>query len=115
MMRIAASLVALFLVSYAIKLPLLGREDRSVWSPSELWTLYAHELCILATLAAGMVAALYSRRFGEVRDGPDPAPEANGKDRRIHRIAGRIALCSSLLALFTAAVVLTAMYSRAEF
>jgi uncharacterized membrane protein len=113
MMRIAASLVGLFLVSYAVKLSLLGREDRSVWGTSAMWTLYAHELCIVATLAAGVVAALYARRFGEVHDGLDPAPEANGRDRRIHRIAGRIAVGSSLLALFTAAVVLTGMYSRA--
>jgi uncharacterized membrane protein YozB (DUF420 family) len=115
MMQIAASLVGLFLVSYAVKLPLLGREDRSLWSTSELWTLYAHELCIVAMLAAGGLAALRARRFGEVRDGPKPAPEADERDRRIHRIAGRIAVIASFFALFTAAIVLSGMYSRAEF
>lgn len=115
MMQAAGSLVVLFLVSYAVKLPLLGREDRSHWSSSELWTLYAHELCIVAMLAAGAVAAFYARRFGEVRDGPHPAPEADGRDRSIHKIAGRIAVISSVFALLTAAAVLTGMYSRADF
>jgi len=105
----------LFLVSYAVKLPLLGREDRSQWSSSELWTLYAHELFIVAMLAAGAVAAFHASRFGEVRDGPNPAPEAAERDRSIHRIAGRIAVGSSLFALLTAAAVLKGMYSRAEF
>jgi hypothetical protein len=115
MMQVAASLVGLFLVSYMIKLPLLGREDRSLWSTSELWTLYAHEVCIVAMLTAGAVAAFHARRFGEIHDGPNPAPEASGRDRRIHRIAGRIAVTSSLFALLTAAVVLAGMYSRARF
>jgi hypothetical protein len=115
MMRIAASLVGLFLVSYAVKLPMLGREDRSLWSTSELWTLYLHELCIVAMLGAGVVAALRMRRFGEIRDGPNPAPEADEGDRRVHRIAGRIAVIASLFALLTAGAVLTGMYSRAEF
>ena len=115
MMRIAGSLVGLFLVSYAMKLPMLGREDRSLWSTSELLTLYAHELCIVTMLVAGVVAALHARRFGEIRDGPNPAPDASGSDRRVHRIAGRIAIIASLFALFTAAAVLTGMYSRAEF
>jgi uncharacterized iron-regulated membrane protein len=115
MMRIAASLVGLFLVSYMVKLPVLGREDRSLWSTFELWTLYTHELCIFAMLVAGAVAALRARRFGEIRDGPNPAPEAEERDRRLHRIAGRIAVISSLFALLTAAAVLTGMYSRAEF
>ncbi|MBW2400280.1 MAG: DUF420 domain-containing protein, partial [Deltaproteobacteria bacterium] len=83
MMRIAASLVGLFLVSYMVKLPVLGREDRSLWSTSELWTLYTHELCIFAMLVAGAVAALRARRFGEIRDGPNPAPEADERDRRL--------------------------------
>ncbi len=115
MMRIAGSLVGLFLVFYAIKLPILGREDRSLWSTSELWTLYVHELCIVAMLAAGVLAALQARRFGEIRDGPNLAPEADERDRRLHRMAGRIAVISSMFALLTAAAVLTGMYSRAEF
>ena len=50
-----------------------------------------------------------------VRDGPNPAPEADEGDRRVHRIAGRIAVIASLFALLTAGAVLTGMYSRAEF
>jgi len=115
MMQLAGSLVGLFLVSYAVKLPLLGREDRSLWSASEHWILYVHELCIIAMLTAGAVAVFYARRLGEIRDGPNPAPEASERDRSIHRIAGRIAVASSLFALLTAAAVLKGMYSRAEF
>jgi uncharacterized membrane protein YozB (DUF420 family) len=115
MMQVAGALVALFLGSYLLKVVLLGREDRSLWAPSELWMLYAHELCIVAMLVAGGVAALRARRFGEVRDADDPAPDAAARDRRVHRLAGRIAVASSLLALLTAAGVLLGMYSRAGF
>ena len=114
-MLLAGALIGLFLVSYLLKLPLLGREDRSLWSTSELWTLYLHELCIVAMLGAGAVAVFHARRFGEVRDGSNPAPEARESDRRVHRIAGRTAVIASLFALFTAGAILTGMYSRAEF
>ena len=115
MMQIAVSLVGLFLVSYVVKVSVLGREDRGLWTTAELWTLYAHELCIVVMLVAGAVAALRTRRFGEIRDGPGPAPEADARDRRIHRIAGRVAVTASLLVLLTAAGVLAGMYSRAGF
>jgi len=115
MMKIAASLVGLFVVAYLVKVSLLGREDRSLWSAAELWTLYVHELCIVAMLVAGSAAALHARRFGEVYDGSIPVPEARERDRRIHRIAGRVAVAASVLALLTAARVLVGMYSRAGF
>jgi uncharacterized membrane protein YozB (DUF420 family) len=115
LMQVAGVLVVVFLGSYLLKVSLLGREDRSLWSASEHWLLYVHELCIVVMLIAGGVAGLRARRFGEIRDDANPAPNAEAADRRVHRLAGRVAVTASVLALLTAAGVLMGMYSRAGF
>jgi uncharacterized membrane protein YozB (DUF420 family) len=113
LMGVAAAFVGLFLASYLVKVGVIGREDRSLWSAIDLWTLYVHELCVATMLVAGALAAHRARRFGAVQDGPSPAPEARARDRRVHRLAGRIAVAASALALLTAGGVLVGMYSRA--
>jgi uncharacterized membrane protein YozB (DUF420 family) len=112
-MLAGASLVALFLVSYLVKVALLGREDRSSWSQESLFTLYVHEACVAAMLVAAGIALTRARRFGPGRDGEPPAPEASERDRRMHRRSGRVAVAASVLAVFTAAGVLAGMYARA--
>jgi uncharacterized membrane protein YozB (DUF420 family) len=111
-MLTASALVGLFLVSYVVKVIVLGREDRSSWSQESLWTLYAHEVCVAAMLVAAAIALSCTRRFGPLRDGEPPAPEARERSRRIHRRAGRVAVAASALALLTAAAVLAGMYRR---
>lgn len=113
MMRAAIALVGLFLVSYVLKVLLTGREDRSAWSDATLWLLYVHELCIASMLVAAGVGLTRVRRFGRLVDGDVPVPEAAERDRRIHRVAGRVALGASAAALLTAGGVLTGMFARA--
>ena len=52
-MLAAAALVGLFLLSYALKLVWLGREEIERWSVTDVWILRIHELCVLAMLFAG--------------------------------------------------------------
>jgi uncharacterized membrane protein YozB (DUF420 family) len=115
MMLTAAAFVVLFLVSYLVKVALLGREESGSWSAGWLWVLYVHEACVAAMLLAAGVALTRARRFGPLRDGEPPAPEASEGDRRVHRRAGRAAVAASVLALGTAAGVLVGMYTRAGF
>ena len=60
------ALVLLFVVSYGIKLLVMGGEDRTGWSFTSLVVLYVHEACIATMLAAGAVAALRARRFDRI-------------------------------------------------
>ena len=115
MMWVAAGVVGFFLVSYVVKVALVGREDRALWSAASLWTLYVHEACVATMLVAAGLAAARARRFGPLRDGEAPAPEAREHDRRVHRRAGRVAVAAGVLALLTAAGVLAGMYARAGF
>jgi uncharacterized membrane protein YozB (DUF420 family) len=113
-MLTAASLVALFLVSYLAKLALLGREDRSVWSEGSLALLYVHETCIAAMLLAGLYAAWCAWRFrgGLAAGGRLEDPGSPDRDRVRHRRAGWTALVASLLGCATALGVLLGMYAR---
>jgi len=114
-MGAATALVGLFLLSYLVKLALLGREDRSGWSGAELALLYAHELCIAALLGGGGAALLRGRRL-RARLGAHVqrlAPGAALPGAAAHRRAGRIACAGGALGLLTAAAVLARMYARA--
>jgi uncharacterized membrane protein YozB (DUF420 family) len=112
-MLAAAAFVGLFLVSYLVKVALLGREERGTWSTGWRWALYVHEACVATMLVAAGVALTRARRFGALREGDPPAPEAREQDLRTHRRVGRVAVTASVLALATAAVVLAGMYTRA--
>jgi len=109
----AMTLVAVFLVAYAIKLGVLGREDRSSWGALSLTILYAHEACIATMIVAGTAAVARARRFGDAARLVVAPVEGRTRDRRFHRAAGRIAAIASVLALITAAGVLAGMYLRA--
>ena len=63
MMLTCAALVGLFLASYAFKVAVLGKEDRSLWTALDYGVLYVHELCISAMLLAGGLAVMRARRF----------------------------------------------------
>lgn len=114
-MLIAAGLVGVFLVSYVLKLFLLGREDMKSWSGNAVWTLRFHELCVLTMLVAGGVAARRGSALGRTRaasrdpaDPPPPPGTALG-----HRRAGWTAVVAAALGLLSAALVLAGMYERA--
>ena len=115
-MRAAAILVGAFLLSYAGKLAILGREEPGTWGRNAVWILRIHELCVLVMLIAGIVALVVSRRLRGTalftRAAGDPAaPPALS---RRHRVFGRSAVVGALLGAMTAALVLTGMYARAR-
>jgi uncharacterized membrane protein YozB (DUF420 family) len=112
LMTTAGLLIALFLVSYLVKVGSLGREHLELWEPRFVHVLRFHELCVATMVLAGALA-LYlarSRRFAELRARSDPA--ARTRAMRIHRAAGWTAVVSSALGVVTAAYVLYGMYAR---
>jgi hypothetical protein len=114
-MLVGAALVGLFLLSYLVKLLVLGREDMGAWSRSSLWVLRLHECCVFSMLVAGGVAGWRGRRLRRTRNATrDPAdPPAPVALARGHRLAGGIAVVSAGLGLLTAILVLAGMYQRA--
>ena len=114
-MKIASLLVVVFLVSYGIKLAVLGKEDRSAWTLLDVWVLGIHELFVLQMVVAGSVAWVQARKLLPTRlvthDPQDPAPDP--RTARIHRIAGRLAVLGAVLGFVLAVGVLAGMYARA--
>jgi uncharacterized membrane protein YozB (DUF420 family) len=114
-MLTAAGLVVLFVVSYAVKLALIGREDLASWGALSIWVLRIHELCVFTMVVAGMLAILRGSRLRATRNftrapADPPAPVV---DVRWHRGAGRTAAYAAALGLALAACVLAGMYRRA--
>jgi uncharacterized membrane protein YozB (DUF420 family) len=114
-MRAAAALVLLFLLAYAVKLAVLGREPLETWSPAQVWVLRIHELCVASMLLAGSAAWLRSRALRRTRnatrdpaDAPAPAALAAW-----HRRAGWAAVAAAGAGFATAGLVLAGMYHRA--
>jgi uncharacterized membrane protein YozB (DUF420 family) len=113
-MRAAALLVAAFLVSYVLKLGLLGREALELWSPRAIWVLRFHETCVLVMVAAGGFALLRAWRLRATRlvtRNPDD-PAAGPALVLAHRRAGRVAAIAAVLGALSAALVLAGMYAR---
>jgi len=114
-MKIASVLVVGFLVSYVIKLMVLGREDMSVWSRADVWVLRIHEVFVLLMVVAGVIAWIKSRKLLGTRlvshDPSDRMPDAG--DIRVHRLAGRTSVISAVLGFVLAIGVLIGMIGRA--
>jgi len=111
-MKTAVILVVLFVVSYALKLWLLGREALEVWEPRFVHVLRFHELCVFTMVAAGGTA-LYLATTRRLAD--PPAPDAlaqRARIARIHRTAGWTALIACGLGAISASYVLYGMYAR---
>jgi uncharacterized membrane protein YozB (DUF420 family) len=107
-MMATVAVVVVFLFAYAIKVIVLGREDKSDWSSGRRVVLYVHEACVLTMLVSGGVAMAIGRRIfprfvsGDV---DEPASAA----RRRHARYGRICVAAAVLALLWGAVVLLGM------
>jgi uncharacterized membrane protein YozB (DUF420 family) len=114
-MKIASLLIGAFLVSYLLKVLLLGREDLSVWTPLDVWVLRIHELFVAQMLLGGSVAWIQGRKLISTRlvthDPTDPAPDP--RTLRIHKIAGRTAVIGAVLAFVMAIGILVGMFLRA--
>jgi uncharacterized membrane protein YozB (DUF420 family) len=112
LMKTAALLVVLFVVSYGVKLALLGREALELWEPRFRNVLRFHELCVLTMVLAGS-RALYLATTRRLADPPTPNHvDARARSARSHRRAGWTALVSSALGALTAGYVLYGMYAR---
>jgi len=114
-MLAGAWLIGAFLVSYALKLHWLGREDLASWSRLHVHNLRFHESCVLLMLLAGSVALTRARAMRRTRErtrdpGDPPAPEST---LRWHRRAGWTGVVASVAGLLTAGVILVGMYGRA--
>ena len=114
MMVTAISLVVLFLVSYVVKVGMLGREDKSAWTTFDYAVLYIHELCVTSMLIGGAIAIYRAAKFRaglgpNLKLPPDDNP-LQGLER--HRKAGWVAVVGSLLGFVTAIGVLAGMFAR---
>jgi len=107
-MLAASVLVGAFVLSYALKVAVLGREPIATWSPAAIWTLRVHELCVLVMLVGGAGAGL-----GAFRMRAAPLAAEHAGVRAAHRRAGRAAVIAAGAGLVTAGVVLAGMYGRA--
>ena len=113
-MKIASWLIVTFLGAYVLKVVFLGKEDQSVWTLFDVWVLRIHELFVMFMIGGGIVAWIKSRKLVATRlvthDPNDPLPDP--KVVKIHRIAGRIAVISAILALVMAIGVFVGMVER---
>ena len=107
-MLAAASLVVLFVGSYAAKLFWLGREQLETWSAHYVVALRVHEACVAVMLAAGLTALVLARRLGL----PGPVPPEKTAQFELHRRAGRIGVRAAALGVVTAGYVLYGMFER---
>jgi hypothetical protein len=114
-MLTSASLVLLFVLSYVVKLVVIGREHLESWGTFSIQVLRAHELCVLTMVVAGGIAISRSLRLRRSRNFTHaPAdPPAPASSVRWHRGAGKTAAWAAAAGLALAAVVLAGMYRRA--
>ena len=113
-MLTCVALVGAFLVSYGVKLAVLGRENLAIWSGLDRGILRFHEACVLVMLVAGAVAITRVRRLWSSRVvSPDLIQSAPlAPTLRWHRRAGWTGVGAATLGLLTAAMVLFGMYAR---
>ena len=114
-MLTAGSLIVLFLVSYLVKVAVLGGEEIDAWSAGHRYNLFIHEAFVATLLIAGTTAFVLARRFQASRrvTGNAEDPPADPASLGRHRLAGRIATAASVLGFLTACGILAGMLSRA--
>ncbi len=111
-MVLACNLMIFFVGTYAVKVVVLGREDKSDWTTFYLVVLYIHETFIFLMLLFGAYARYLAFRFkGTLFEEETPAGDHALRQR--HRKVGKLALTWAICALGTATVVLYGMASRA--
>ena len=111
-MKVAVTLVVLFVLSYALKLRLLGREALELWEPRFVHVLRFHETCVAVMVLAGGTA-LYLATTRRLADPPAPDQLARrARVARIHRACGWTALVACGLGAVSAGYVLYGMYAR---
>jgi len=99
----------LFLVSYPIKLAVLGREALERWPLHYVRVLRLHELAVLIMCVTGGLAIRQALRLG-LAEGPR---DADPQGVCWHRRFGRLAVAAMGAGILTAAWVLHGMFLRA--
>ncbi|MBO1318342.1 DUF420 domain-containing protein [Acanthopleuribacter pedis] len=110
-MGAAINLILFFVVSYVVKVIVLGREDKTNWTPFYLYTLYIHETFIALMLLTGGWARWLAHTFRTSLTG-DSVSDVHQKQRRLHGKLGRACIASALCGLFTATIILWGMANR---
>jgi uncharacterized membrane protein YozB (DUF420 family) len=113
-MLAASVLVAVFLAAYLLKVALLGKEDRSLWTRLDHTVLYVHESFVAAMLLGGAFALWRASRFRVHLGRSLTLPSRPLPGRLQHRSAGWIAVVGAALAFATAGGVLAGMFVRAS-
>ena len=115
-MLTASAHVGLFLLSYPLKLWILGREGLGPWATLYVITLRIHEGFIALMLIAGIAALWIAHRLRlrVAADGSAALFPAHKVPGRLlwHRRCGRTAVLAASGAFITSAVVLYGMYAR---
>ncbi len=110
----AAGLVGLFLLSYVVKLALLGREQLELWSRSYVWTLRFHEACVASLVIGGGVAIYQAVKLNLfARESSLPGTSLPEGTHR-HRRAGWTAIIGAGLGILSATYILQGMYARSQ-
>ena len=104
-MHTAIGMVLVFVVGYVVKVLWLGKEDLASWTSTDRGILYFHESMVAVMVLAGGTARWLARPFRV------PAGRAPSRVRW-HRLAGRLAVAASTLALVTAGLILAGMARR---
>ncbi len=107
-MLVAMASVATFLLSYLLKLALVGREDLDLWDPNAVWTLRVHESFMAIMLVTGAVAFALARRFHQH---PAGAERGSARRRFWHSWFGRVAVVAAVCGLLLACRLLFLMVS----
>ncbi len=111
-MLLASLGVALFLLSYPVKVAWLGREDLASWPSLDIAVLRFHELCVAGMVLAGSTALVLARAL-RLRAAPEEARARRPRLVALHRWAGRVAVLAAVLGFLSAGVLLAGMWARA--
>lgn len=108
LMNLAVVLVVAFVLAYAAKVLVLGKEPLDTWSRRDVLVLRIHESFVAVMVVAGAIARVLARRYPDSGFRRDP-----GFRRDRHRWCGRTAIVAGVFAFVTAAMILAGMMHRA--
>lgn len=110
-MDYAITLILVFVASYVLKVIILGREPKTNWELPHFIVLYIHEAFIACMLVSGTIARVLAAKF-KASLFSNGTPTALDKTRRKkHRLAGKICLLATSMAILTATFILHTMYT----
>lgn len=106
-MILVCNMLLFFVVTYVVKVLVLGRELKEGWEMIDFIILYTHEAFIAIMLVTGTWARLLGNKVRARLDNPTDADMAM---RRRHKKLGQMAFLSAFAALVTATGVMWTLY-----